>query len=52
MKKETGYPSIDKIHDKEFSYFKRNPIIPNTNIYNLIYLLNIFNMKKVSYDEI
>lgn len=48
MKKETGYPSIDKIHDKEFSYFKRNPIIPNTNIYNLIYLLNIFNMKNIA----
>ena len=43
MKKETGYPSVDKIHEEEFSYFKRNPIIPDISIYNAISLINIFN---------
>ena len=43
MKKETGYPSVDKIHEEGFSYFKRNPIIPDVSIYNAISLINIFN---------
>ena len=43
MKKETGYPSIDKTHEEGFSYFKRNPIIPDMSIYNAISLINIFN---------
>ncbi len=61
MKKEmTGYPSIDRIHDKDFSYFKRHPIIPNMSIYNAINMLSSFYRKedaidclglKVSYSE-
>lgn len=43
MKKETGYSSVDKIHEEGFSYFKRNPIIPDMSIYNAISLINIFN---------
>ena len=45
MKEKTGYPSIDRIHDNAYSYFKRNPIIPNMSIYNAIMLINSFNKK-------
>lgn len=40
---KTGYPSIDKNHEKGKSFIARNPIIPKTNIYNAVKLLNIGN---------
>lgn len=41
MKKElTGYPSKDNPQSKNSSFFEKNPIIPNTNIYTTIKLLS------------
>ena len=37
----TGYPSIDKPHEKNSGFFEKNPIIPNTNIYSILKLLSI-----------
>ena len=56
----TGYPSIDNIHNKDYSFFDRNPIIPDMSIYNTINMLSTFYRKeeaidcldlKVNYDE-
>lgn len=56
----TGYPSIDNIHNKDYSFFDRNPIIPDMSIYNTINMLNTFYRKEdaidcldlnVNYDE-
>ena len=46
MKKLTGYPSIDIIHNSDYSFFSRNPIIPNMSIYNTINLISNFIEKK------
>lgn len=46
MKKLTGYPSIDNIHNGDYSFFSRNPIIPNMSIYNTINLISNFYRKK------
>ena len=60
MKKLTGYPSIDNIHNSDYSFFSRNPIIPNMSIYNTISLISNFYRKeeaidcldlRVNYDE-
>ena len=60
MKKLTGYPSIDNIHNSNYSFFSRNPIIPNMSIYNTINLISNFYRKeeaidcldlRVNYDE-
>lgn len=60
MKKLTGYPSIDNIHNSDYSFFSRNPIIPNMSIYNTINLISNFYRKeeaidcldlRVNYDE-
>lgn len=60
MKELTNYPSIDNIHDKDYSYFERHPIIPNMSIYNVINLLSKFYKNEeaincmnlsVTYDE-
>ena len=60
MKKLTGYPSIDNIHNGDYSFFSRNPIIPNMSIYNTINLISNFYRKeeaidcldlRVNYDE-
>lgn len=60
MKKLTGYPSVDNIHNKDYSFSERHPIIPNLSIYNAISLLSTFYRKeeaidcldlKVSYEE-
>lgn len=57
----TGYPSIDNIHNKDYSFFDRNPIIPDMSIYNTINMLSTFYRKEeaidcldlnVNYDEI
>lgn len=39
--KNTGYPSIDNLHEKDKSYFKRNPIIPDISIYNSLNMLKL-----------
>ena len=45
MKKLTGYPSIDNIHNSDYSFFSRNPIIPNMSIYNTINLISNLSNK-------
>ena len=47
-KKMTGYPSIDKPWEHGYSYFKRNPIIPNLSIYSLLKLLTVGKMEKTA----
>ena len=37
--KETGYPSIDKTHEKSEKYFDIHPLIPNLSVYNAIRLI-------------
>lgn len=46
----TGYPSIDNPQSKDATFFERNPIIPNINIYTLLKLLSIKNMDKGAVD--
>ena len=46
MKKLTGYPSIDNIHDKDYSISSRKPMIPNMSIYNTISLISNFYRKE------
>ena len=52
MKKNnlTGYPSIDRPQDNGYSFFARNPIIPNMSIYNSIKLINTLYYKKDAID--
>lgn len=42
MKKNTGYPSIDLLHEKDISFFKRHPLIPNMSINQVFELLTLF----------
>lgn len=46
----TGYPSIDKLHEKEQKFFEKNPIIPNVSIYNTINLISQFYKKEYAVD--
>ena len=46
MKKLTGYPSIDNIHNSDYSFLSRNPIIPNMSIYTTIDLISNFYRKE------
>ena len=46
----TGYPSIDNIHNKDYSFFVRNPIIPDMSIYNTINMLSTFYRKEEAID--
>ena len=42
MKKETGYPSVDKTHLKGTTFFERHPIIPSmtfSQILDLMFML-------------
>ena len=48
--KFTGYPSIDNIHNKYYSFFDRNPIIPDMSIYNTINMLSTFYRKEEAID--
>ena len=48
--KFTGYPSIDNIHNKDYSFFDRNPIIPDMSIYNTINMLSTFYRKEEAID--
>lgn len=45
-----GYPSIDNIHNKDYSFFDRNPIIPDMSIYNTINMLSTFYRKEEAID--
>lgn len=50
-KKElTGYASIDNPHEIGSSFFEKNPIIPNTNIYTTLKLLSMFYLDKPAVD--
>lgn len=51
-KELTGYPSIDKTHEKGYSYFKLNPFIPDLSIANAVDLINAFNGKQDAVDSI
>lgn len=46
----TGYLSIDNIHNKDYSFFDRNPIIPDMSIYNTINMLSTFYRKEEAID--
>lgn len=46
----TGYPSIDNIHNKDYSFFDRTPIIPDMSIYNTINMLSTFYRKEEAID--
>ena len=46
MKKITGYPSVDRVHNSDYSFFDRNPIIPNMSIYTTINMLSTFYKKE------
>lgn len=46
----TGYPSIDNIHNKDYSFFDRNSIIPDMSIYNTINMLSTFYRKEEAVD--
>lgn len=48
----TGYPSMDNLQASESSYFEKNPVIPNINIYTLLKLLSIKNMDKPAVDSL
>lgn len=48
--KFTGYPSIDNIHNKDYGFFDRNPIIPDMSIYNTINMLSTFYRKEEAID--
>ncbi|MBQ6332034.1 MAG: acyl--CoA ligase [Clostridia bacterium] len=47
-KKLTGYPSIDKPWETDYSYFERHPIIPNVNIYTLLKFLCVGKMDRIA----
>ena len=39
LKKElTGYPSIDRVHEKDAKYSEKNPIVPSVSVFNLLQL--------------
>ena len=50
MKELTGYPSIDNVHNSDYSFFSRNPMIPNMSIYNAINLISSFYRKEEAID--
>ena len=50
MKKLTGYPSVDNLHNRDYSFFERNPIIPDMSVYNSINVLSSFFRNEKSID--
>ena len=50
MKELTGYPSIDNIHNREYSFSSKHPFIPNMSIYNAIKYLSAFYRKEEAID--
>lgn len=58
---KTGYPSIDRTHEKQYSFFVNNQIIPSANIYLLFKLMSLKNRDayaidcdniRITYDEL
>lgn len=49
-KKLTGYPSIDKLHQRGDSFFVRHPLIPNISIYQAFRLLSFPFRKDIAID--
>lgn len=49
-KRETDYPSMDKIHEKGEKYFDVHPIIPSLSIYNAIKLISSLYKKEKAID--
>ena len=47
---QTGYPSIDKPHCTEATFFEKHPIIPSVNIYTLFKLISRKNLDKPAVD--
>lgn len=43
---KSGYPSIDKTHDKQYKYSQRHPFIPNMSIFDAISLMSIGYRRK------
>lgn len=39
---KTGYPSIDRTHEKTKSFIKRHPVIPSVSIYDALSLMSTF----------
>ena len=50
MKKLIGYPSVDNLHNRDYSFFERNPIIPDMSVYNSINILSSFFRNEKSID--
>ena len=48
----TGYPSIDNIHNKDYSFFDRNPIIPDMSIYNTINNIKLYKDRIIELESI
>lgn len=48
--RQTGYPSIDKLHEKGHSFFEKHPIVPNMSIYNMMKMVNIMYGKRTAID--
>lgn len=48
--KNTGYPSIDKLHEKDKNILEKNPIIPNLSIYNTLNMLKIIYNNHIAID--
>lgn len=49
-KKLTGYPSVDKLHQRGERFTARHPLIPNISIYHAFRLLSISFRKDVAID--
>lgn len=50
MAKDTGYPSIDRKYEKENSFLKNHPIIPDMSVYNALGLISSFYRDAVAVD--
>ena len=48
--KNTGYPTIDKLHEKDKSILEKHPIIPNVSIYNMINVLKLIYKDNIAID--
>jgi len=51
-KKITGYPSLDKLHDRGFNFLQKHPIIPDISIVNAISMINAFNINDEAIDNL
>lgn len=48
--RNTGYPSIDKLHEQGHGFFEKHPIIPNTSIYNMMRMVNLLYGERTAID--